>query len=111
MAIKFKELTPDDVECRIGVCNEKGVSLLLYKNSRTDMRQLDEAVGNENWDCEYKEIGGNLYCTVGIRCQLESGETTWVYKQDVGVESNMEPAKGAASDAFKRAAFKWGMCA
>ena len=109
--ITFKPLSAADVEVRVGHVTDKGCSLLLYKDARCDMRQLDEAVGNENWDCDYKEIGDNLYCTVGIRCQLESCETTWVYKQDVGVESNMEPAKGAASDAFKRACFKWGMCA
>lgn len=70
---------------------------------------LDEAVGNENWDCEYSSINGKLFCTVGIRCLLPSGETSWVYKQDVGTPSNMEAEKGEASDAFKRACFKWGI--
>lgn len=107
--IEFKALEPDDIEVRVKQVTDKGCSLLLYKDARCDMRTLDEAVGNENWDCTYERIGEALFCTVGIRCMLESGETTWVYKQDVGIESNMEPTKGEASDAFKRACFKWGI--
>ena len=33
----------------------------------------------------------------------------WISKQDTGTESNMEPSKGAASDAQKRAASAWGI--
>lgn len=107
--IEFKTLQAEDIEVRVQQVTEKGCSLLLYKDARCDMRMLDEAVGNENWDCEYQSINGNLFCTVGIRCELPNGETSWVYKQDVGTKSNMEPDKGEASDAFKRACFKWGI--
>lgn len=106
--IEFRELTASDVEIRIGQCSEKGASLLLYKDARCDMRILDESVGPENWDCAYTEIAGKLFCTVGINCG-EGTYTNWVYKQDVGVPSNMESEKGEASDAFKRACFKWGI--
>lgn len=107
--IEFKPLEPDDIEVRVQQVNDKGCSLLLYKTARCDMRMLDEAVGQENWDCEYSEVHDMLFCTVGIRCMLPNGETSWVYKQDVGTKSNMEPDKGEASDAFKRACFKWGI--
>lgn len=108
--IEFRKLEPQDIEVRVQQVNEKGCSLLLYKTARCDMRILDEAVGAENWDCSYEEIGGKLFCTVGIRCG-EDGSTfgSWVYKQDVGTESDMEAAKGEASDAFKRACVKWGI--
>lgn len=109
--INFRNLEADDIEVRVQQVTEKGVSLLLFKDARCDMRILDKTVGHENWDCEYQKIGDGLFCTVGIRCLLESGETSWVYKQDIGTKSNMEPEKGEASDAFKRACFKWGMCA
>jgi hypothetical protein len=33
----------------------------------------------------------------------------WIWKQDVGTESNTEKEKGQASDAFKRACFNWGI--
>jgi hypothetical protein len=107
--MKFRNLTADDVEVRIGQCSEKGASLLLFKDSRVDCRILDETVGSENWDCQYAEIGGNLYCSIGIYCEMADGHMEWVYKQDVGVPSNMEAEKGAASDALKRAAFRWGI--
>lgn len=102
--IEFRPLEADDIEVRVAQCTEKGAQLLLYKTARCDMRILDETVGQENWDCSYECINDRLFCTVGIKC-----DGGWVYKQDVGVESNMEPAKGEASDAFKRACFKWGI--
>lgn len=107
MAIKFRDLTADEIEVRVAQANEKGCSLLLFKDARADMRLLDETVGAENWDCSYQEIGGKLFCTVGINCG-EGTFSNWVYKQDVGTPSNMEASKGEASDAFKRACFKWG---
>lgn len=107
--IEFKALEADDVEVRVQAVRNNGCSLLLYKDARVDMRLLDEAVGSENWDCSYERIGNSLFCTVGILCQTASGNMTWVYKQDVGTKSNMEPEKGEASDAFKRACFKWGL--
>lgn len=29
----FRALEPSDIECRVGVCKENGVSLLLYKTA------------------------------------------------------------------------------
>lgn len=102
--LEFPALTAQDVEVRVGQCNEKGATLLLYKDARCDMRLLDKAVGPERWQCRYDVVKDNLFCSVGIEF---GGE--WVWKQDVGVESNMEAQKGEASDAFKRACFKWGI--
>lgn len=104
-AIKFRPLGADDVEVRVGQCSEKGCSLLLYKTSRTDMALLDETVGPENWQCDYRSIDGKLFC--GIGCRFKDGE--WVWKWDTGTPSNMEAQKGEASDAMKRAGFKWGI--
>ena len=109
MAIKFRPLKAEDVEVRVGTCSEKGVSLLLYKDARCDMRMLDETCGPERWDCSYERIGDSLFCTVGIKVGMVDGAQEWVYKQDVGIPSNMESTKGEASDAFKRACFKWGI--
>lgn len=103
--ITFRDLTADDVEVRVATVNEKGCSLLLYKDARCDMRVLDDAVGAKNWQCSYERIGTTLFCQVGIR----DDDDEWVWKQDCGVPSNMEGEKGEASDAFKRACFKWGI--
>ena len=109
---KFRLLTPADIECKVKQINEKGAVLLLYKTARTDMDILDETVGADNWDCDYKEIKGNLYCIIGIRFETVHGDR-WVYKSDCGIESREDDEgnqkKGEASDAFKRAGFKWGI--
>ena len=103
--LNFRPLYADEIDCRVGTVAEKGVSLLMYKDARVDMRLLDEVVGPMNWKREHQLINGNLFCTVSIRD--EKGD--WVSKQDVGVESNTEKEKGQASDAFKRACFNWGI--
>ena len=100
----YVPLGSDEIECRVGTTNQSGVSLLLYKNARVDMMRMDEMYGPENWCRRHEVINGNLYCTVGVKCGNE-----WVYKQDVGVESNTEKEKGEASDAFKRACVNWGI--
>jgi len=103
--IQFRPLKAEDVEVRVSQVGQKAVQLLLYKTSRTDMALLDETVGPENWQCDYKDIDGKLFC--GIGCRFQDGE--WVWKWDTGVPSNMEAQKGEASDAFKRAGFKWNI--
>ena len=105
----FRTLKPDEIECRVSRIKDKdghatGIFLLLYKTARTDSGILDETVGSENWQDKFYECKGNLYCSVGIKCGAE-----WVWKDDCGSESNMEKEKGEASDAFKRACFKWGI--
>ena len=104
-AIEFRPLTAEDVEVRVSQVTQNGVQLLIYKDSRVDMRLLDETVGPENWQCEYQSIDGKLFCGIGCRF----GDGNWVWKWDTGTPSNMEAQKGEASDAFKRAGFKWGI--
>lgn len=102
--MQFRDLTKDEIECRVQSVKENGLVLLLYKNARCDMNILDETVGAENWQREHYECKGNLFCCVGIKCGEE-----WVYKSDCGTESNTEAQKGEASDSFKRACFNWGI--
>lgn len=102
----FRTLKESEIECRIAEIqkNGAGLTLLLYKTARTDAALLDEKYGCENWQNDYKVIDGKLFCGIGI-FTLER----WVWKWDCGTESNMEAEKGQASDAFKRAGFKWGI--
>lgn len=112
MGIEFRPLRADEIECRIGQIagNGSGLSLLLYKDARCDMNLLDEVVGTENWQCEFYECKGTLFCKVGVRVRHSDEEWgEWVWKDDAGSPSNMEAQKGEASDAFKRACFKWGI--
>lgn len=103
---EIRLLNADEIECRIAVINEKGLSLLLYKDARVDQRILDETFGMFGWKRSHQSIDGNLYCTVEIR-DRETGE--WIAKQDVGTTGYAEKEKSQASDSFKRACFNWGI--
>ena len=50
-------------------------------------------------------IDGTLFCGIGIH----TAENGWVWKWDAGSESNVAKDKGEASDAFKRAGFRFGI--
>lgn len=99
-------LTADEIECRVGTINEKGLSLLLYKDARADMKILDEVYGSMNWQRTHEVIGGNLYCNVQI---YDEKKKEWISKMDVGTESYTEKEKGQASDSFKRACVSVGI--
>lgn len=99
-------LTADEIECRVGTISEKGVSLLLYKDARADMKILDEVFGAFGWKRTHLLIGGNLYCCVEI---YDEQKQQWISKMDVGTESYTEKEKGQASDSFKRACVSWGI--
>ena len=89
---------------RVQSANEYGASCVAYIDARDVQDKLDEVVGAENWSVSYKEIKGNLFCTIGIK-----SETVETFKTDCGTESNIEKQKGESSDAFKRAAVMWGV--
>lgn len=99
-------LKANEIECRVGTISEKGLSLLLYKDARCDMKILDEVYGASNWQRKHEVIGGNLYCTVSI---WDEEKRQWISKMDVGTKSYTEKEKGEASDSFKRACFSHGI--
>lgn len=108
--MEFRLLTADEIEVKVKQVTEKGAVALLYKNVRTDMALLDETVGAENWQDDYREVKGNLYCGIGIWFGSERG---YVWKWNCGTESREDgegnEKKGEASDAFKRAGTTWGI--
>jgi hypothetical protein len=103
---EMRNLKADEIQCRAQIVKQNGFSLLLYKNARCDMNILDEEFGAMNWKDSYQEINGNLFCTISI---WDEEKKQWISKQDAGSASNMEAKKGHASDAFKRAGFRWGI--
>lgn len=107
--LKFRDLRAEEIDVRIQSVKKNGCILLLYKDARVDQNILDETVGAENWQRSHELINGNLFCNIGIRVDRDNGASEWVWKQDVGTESNTEKEKGQASDSFKRAAFNWGI--
>ncbi|PHV69993.1 hypothetical protein CS063_12660 [Sporanaerobium hydrogeniformans] len=107
--MQFRKLEPKEIECRVQLVKDNGLVLLLYKDARCDMNILDETVGADNWQRRHELVNGNLFCNVGIRFERKDGLGEWVWKQDVGSESNTAKEKGQASDSFKRACFNWGI--
>ena len=99
-------LRANEIECRVATINEKGLSLLLYKDARVDQKILDETFGVFGWKRSHQCIDGNLYCTVEI---YDKESKSWVSKQDVGTTGFAEKEKSQASDSFKRACFNWGI--
>lgn len=106
MNYKFRDLQAEEIECRIALVKNNGLSLLLYKDARCDMKILDETVGAENWQRDHKECKGNLFCGVSI---INEDNEQWITKWDCGTESYSDKKKGEASDSFKRACFNWGI--
>jgi hypothetical protein len=81
-----------------------GCECVAYIDARQVMDLLDEVVGPQNWQDHYREVAGKVYCDLSIQVEDE-----WITKSDCGTASNFEAEKGQASDAFKRAAVKWGI--
>lgn len=102
--MKFRTLKASEIECRPATINQKGLSLLLYKDARVDQNILDETVGCLNWQRHHSRDNAN--CIVSI---WDEEKKQWIEKEDTGTESNTEKEKGLASDSFKRACFNFGI--
>jgi len=109
--IDFNELSapfpPSRIHWRVGRTNDnksKGM-VLAYLDARDVMGRLDEVCGPGGWTDEYEETrSGRVICTLGVQV-----DGRWVHKSDGAGDTSFEGAKGAISDAFKRAAVKWGI--
>ena len=108
MKIKLNTpLTINEIDFRVQSVNKGGyATILAYKDARVDMNRLDAVYGVDGWQKKYDLIDGKLFCSVGVYSEKLQ---QWIWKQDVGTESNTEKEKGQASDAFKRACFNLGI--
>ena len=78
---------------------------LAYIDARDVMERLDEICGPAGWQCRYPHAAAKTVCEIGIR--TDDGE--WIWKSDGAGDTDMEAVKGSLSDAFKRAAVRWGI--
>ena len=111
---KLQVKTPkDERKYRVGntfdYSGKKYANMLCYVDARYVMDALDKVVGSANWDNEYFEIKGSLFCKITIRYEREDGSIGKVSKMDCGTESNVEKQKGEASDSFKRCSVHFGI--
>jgi hypothetical protein len=101
---------PEQIEWRVGSTNKdktKGMAL-AYIDARAVMDRLDTACGPGNWQSRYPHADSKTVCEIGIRIYLNNG-WEWVWKADGAGDTDFEANKGALSDAFKRAAVRWGV--
>ena len=95
------------IDWRVGSTNKdktKGMAL-AYIDARTAMDRLDSVVGPGGWQCNYTPgVNGSIICNLGIHT-----DEGWVWKADGAGATDFEGEKGALSDAFKRAAVRWGL--
>ena len=98
---------PSEIKFRVGSTSKdktKGIAL-AYVDARTVMDRLDNIVQPQNWQDSYVETPTNrVICTISIF----DGER-WIAKSDGAGVTQFEGEKGAMSDAFKRAAVKFGV--
>lgn len=94
------------VSWRAQSLNKEGTAAmaLAYIDARDVMNRLDDVVGPDGWQCRYPHASGKTVCEIGIRVGDE-----WIWKADGAGDSDIEAEKGALSDAFKRAAVRWGI--
>jgi len=125
-----KPFSPSEIHWRVGSLSKKKdkATALAYIDARNVMKRLDDVMGIENWKDEYvtepprtvrktkkgwngnpdehynEQICGRVICKLSIRIDGE-----WITKCDGAGETNVEGEKGGISDAFKRAAVKFGI--
>ena len=78
---------------------------LAYIDARDVMNRLDEVCGPGGWQDRYEFHGARTVCYLSIRDQMGD----WITKADGAGDTDVEAEKGGISDAFKRAAVKWGI--
>jgi hypothetical protein len=103
----------EEVRWRVGRTNErwrkeneplKGEAY-CYVDARAVMDRLDSVCGPENWQCNYTPgVGTSIVCNIAVKM---SG--VWIWKGDGAGATDVEADKGTLSDAFKRAAVRWGI--
>ena len=96
----------EQIKWRLGATNQektKGIAL-AYIDSRDVQKRLDEVLGISNWRDYLERVDGGFVSGIEIRIDGE-----WIRRSDAAGDTHVEALKGGASDAFKRAAAKWGV--
>jgi len=98
---------PAKISWRVGPVNNKdnptsGIAL-AYIDARDVQDRFNEVCGTE-WQNRYSHAEAKVVCEIGVKI---GGE--WIWRADGAGDTDMEAEKGSLSDAFKRAAVKWGV--
>ena len=74
-------LRADEIDCRVGTATDSGVSLLMYKDARVDMRLLDEVT-----QC-VRELHRDPARAAEL-CELEALAETYISSRGISVALN-----------------------
>jgi hypothetical protein len=97
---------PKFVKWRVGATSEdkKSGIALAYIDSREVKKRLDTVCGLAGWRDRLIPVDGGFISEIDIKIDGE-----WITRSNAAGNTKVEPIKGGASDAFKRAASKWGI--
>lgn len=97
---------PSRVSWRVGstTSDKKRGLAFAYIDARDVMERLDDVCTPSGWQNKYTHANGKTVCDIGIKIGEE-----WIWKADGSGDTDVEAEKGALSDAFKRAAVRWGI--
>lgn len=104
--LEFRTLKAEEIEVRPQSVKNGKATMLLYIDSRAVVSLLNETVGSMNWQSEFYQVGEQTIGKIGI---YDEDRDIWVWKSDVGSESNVEAEKGKISDTYKRVLSRWGV--
>lgn len=104
--ISLRTLKADEIEVRVQQLKNGKATMLLYIDSRAATELLDETFGNMNWTSEFYEVNGKTFCKIGV---YDEERNIWIWKSDIGSESNIEANKGMVSDSYKRVLARFGV--
>ena len=80
MTINFNALKEEmPHKWKVQTASAKCISCVAYVDSRQVQDKLDDVVGPQNWQDEYYEIDGQLYCRIGINVGTDDAPK-WVWK-------------------------------
>lgn len=106
MINKPRLLRADEIEVRVAHSVGDKKCHLLYIDSRAVTKFLDEWVGWNNWTTEFYPVNNQIVGKMGI---WDDSKNMFIWKSDVGSESNIEAEKGLISDCYKRMLVRFGV--
>ena len=91
---------------RVNGQGEPQIKVVPYLDAKQVEQRLDDVLTVARWTVSYQQIEGGFLATIGV---FFGDPVGWVYRTDGAEETNIESTKGGISDAFKRAAVKYGV--
>lgn len=82
----MRRLKANEVRCYVQYVRANGMArIVLGVWDWAEIGILDEKYGIDNWCCEYKDIGGRLYCGVSVRMSDGSWVSKWDTKEKIAI--------------------------